>query len=186
MFSRPQESLPAYKTKSSRRRDNAILSLMRKRLIREAPAASKADEQKWLALDALAAVEVTSEDSAHPVESALLPAAGGTGWRAAAAGEQTLRIVFDAPQRVSRIRLVFEETEAARMQEFVLRWLPAGELSWQEIVRQQYNSSPSETTREVEEYKAQLSGLATLELVIVPDVQRRNAMASLKELRLAA
>ena len=29
--------------------------------------------QRWLNLDALAQVEVTSEDAAHPIESGLLP-----------------------------------------------------------------------------------------------------------------
>jgi hypothetical protein len=159
---------------------------MRKRLIGQAADTSRVDEQQWLPLDALAAVEVTSEDAAHPIESALIADAGGSGWRAAAPGEQTLRLVFDTPQRVSRIRLVFEETERTRMQEFVLRWSPAGEVGSREIVRQQYNFSPPETTREVEEYKVQLSSLATLELVVVPDVQRGNAVASLQELRLAS
>ena len=41
--------------------------------------------QHWLNLDALAQVEVTSEDAAHPIESGLLPGTE-SGWRAAQPG----------------------------------------------------------------------------------------------------
>ena len=56
----------------------------------------------------LAEVEITSEDAAHPIESALLP--GSTsGWRAAEPGKQTIRLLFANPQRLRRIWLNFEE-----------------------------------------------------------------------------
>ena len=159
---------------------------MRKRLIGQQPGgAPRIDEKQWLRLDALAAVEVTSEDAAHPIESALLPGGDGSGWRAAASGEQRVRILFDTPQPVRRIRLVFEETETARMQEFALRWSTPGEVGWREIVRQQYNFSPTQTTTEVEDYNVHLSEVAVLELVIVPDVEHARAPASLKQMRIA-
>jgi len=41
-------------------------------------------------------------------------------------------------------------------QEFVLRWSPDGGHSFREIVRQQWNFSPPDTTREVEEYQVEL------------------------------
>jgi hypothetical protein len=131
-------------------------------------------------------VEITSEDPAHPIESALVLNAGGFGWRAATAGEQTLRIRFDRPQRVSHIRLVFEEREEARMQEFVLRWSSAGAPDFREILRQQYNFSPLVTTTEVEDYDVELTGVLAIDLIILPDVQRGNARASLKHFRLAS
>ena len=52
-------------------------------------------------------------------------------------------------------------------------------------MRQQWNSSPPGTIREVEEYQVDLSGVAVLELVIVPDISRGSARASLKSLRLS-
>ena len=122
----------------------------------------------WLDVDKAAVVEVTSEDAAHPVESALLQG-DKCGWRAAGPGPQTIRLVFDKPQKLRRIWLKFEETEIKRTQEFVLRWSPDGGRSYREIVRQQWNFSPPETERETEDYAVELSGVTTLELNIVPD-----------------
>ena len=157
---------------------------MRKHLIAPIPQSAPALNEGWLDLDGAAVVEVTSEDKEHPVESALVP--GETrGWRAAASGTQTVRLIFDEPQRLIRIALAFEETETERTQEFVLRWSGDGGRSFREIVRQQWNFSPPSTSREVEEYRVELSGVNVLELVIVPDISGGVAYASLKSLRLS-
>ena len=132
----------------------------------------------------LAQVELTSEDAAHPIDAALMPSAG-SGWRAAQAGEQTIRLLFDEFQRVRRIQLVFQEDQQARTQEFVLRWSPDGGQSYREIVRQQYNFSPPGVTHEFEDYAVDLAGVATLELRIVPDISGGEARASLAQLRIA-
>src|SRR2546425_12703375 len=104
--------------------------------------------------------------------------------RAADPGSQTIRLIFDQPQRLRRISLVFEENEIKRTQEYVLRWSPDGGRSFREIVRQQWNFSPPDTVREVEEYQVELSDVTTLELIIVPDNSGGAARASLKSLRL--
>ena len=157
---------------------------MRKRLITPSSQTGTPRDEGWLDLDRLAVVEVTSEEKGYPVESALV--AGGTrGWRAADSGTQTIRLIFDQPQRLKRIALVFEETDTSRTQEFVLRWSGDAGRSFREIVRQQWNFSPPNTNREVEEYQFNLSGVTVLELIIVPDISRGSAHASLKSLRLS-
>jgi hypothetical protein len=158
---------------------------MRKRLITLKTQDTPAPNEDWLDLDSAAVVEVTSEEKGYPVESALI--SGETqGWRASDSGTQTMRLIFDVPQQIKRIWLVFEETEAKRTQEFVLSWFPEGGHSFREIVRQQWNFSPPETTRETEDYRVELSEVTVLELVIVPDKSRgATARASLKSLRLA-
>jgi hypothetical protein len=157
---------------------------MRKRLITPIPQKAPSLDEGWLDLDRGAVVEVTSEEKEYPVEAALV--AGETrGWRAADSGTQTIRLIFDEPQRLTRIALVFEETETTRTQEFVLRWSADGGHSFREIVRQQWNFSPPNTTREHEEYHVQLSDVTVLELVIVPDISRGAARASLKSLRVS-
>jgi len=157
---------------------------MRKHLIAPIPQSAPALNEGWLDLDRAAVVEVTSEDKEHPVESALV-SREMRGWRAADSGSQTIRLIFDEPQRLARISLVFEETETERTQEFVLRWSGDGGRSFREIVRQQWNFSPPNATREVEEFQVALSAVTVLELVIVPDISRGAARASLRSLRLS-
>jgi hypothetical protein len=157
---------------------------MRKRLIPPIPQDAPSLDEGWLNLDGVAVVEITSEEKEYPVEAALV-SGEMRGWRAADSGTQTIRLIFDEPQRLTRISLVFEETETERTQEFVLRWSPDGGRSFREIVRQQWNFSPPDTVREVEEYQVELSDVTVLELIIVPDNSRGAARASLKSLRLS-
>jgi hypothetical protein len=157
---------------------------MRKRLISQIPPSPPLSDEDWLDVERLAQVEVTSEEAAHPIESALLPGEQ-SGWRAAQPGKQTIRLVFDQPQRLRRIRLIFVEAESTRTQEFTLRWSPDGGRSYQDIVRQQWNFSPSAATREVEDYQVELSRVTILELTIVPDQRGGDARASLAQWRLA-
>ena len=157
---------------------------MRKRLIDPGPGKGAAPEPEWLNLENLAQVEITSEDAGFPIESALLPSTG-LGWRAAQSGEQTIRLLFNEPLRLKRIHLVFQEDEKERTQEFVLRWSPDGGQSYREILRQQYNFSPPEAARELEDYYLDLDGVTALELKIVPDISGGSARASLAQLRVA-
>lgn len=154
---------------------------MRKRIIPPTPDA--AADGEWLDLDALAEVEITSEDPERPIEDALLPGAA-TGWRAAGPGEQTVRLLFAEPPALRRILLEFVEPDHERTQEFALRWSPDGE-TFHEIVRQQWNFSPQGSTGEVEDVSVDLIGVRVLELTITPDLGGGDVRASLAGLRLA-
>src|ERR1039457_7128562 len=144
---------------------------MRKRLITPIPQNVPLPDEGWLNLDGAAVVEVTSEEKDYPVESALVSGAMRV-WRPADSDTQPRRLTFGEPQRLTRIALVFEETEKQRTQEFVLRWSGDGGRSFREIVRQQWNFSSPNTSREVEEYQFDLSGVTVLELIIAPDISR--------------
>ena len=157
---------------------------MRKYIIGHGPREVSATEQGWLDLELLAQVEITSEDSDYPIESALIPGTG-PGWQAGQPGEQTIRLLFDEPLKLRRIHLEFHEGERERTQEFVLRWSADGGRSYREIVRQQYNFSLPGATREVEDYEVNLDGVTVLEMKIVPDIGKGSAVASLAELRVA-
>jgi hypothetical protein len=157
---------------------------MRKRMIQQVAEGRAPAGESWLDLEHLAQVEITSEAAGHPIESALLSGTG-PGWRAAQPGEQTIRLLFDAPQRLDRVRLQFHEDAQERTQEFVLRWSPDGGRSYREIVRQQFNFSPAGGTRQVEDYGLTLEGVTALELKIVPDISGGGACASLERLQLA-
>lgn len=143
-----------------------------------------ATNDDWLDLERLAEVEVSSEDPEHPIESALVPGQD-RGWRAAEPGEQLLRILFDQPQRLRRIWLRFAEPSSERTQQFTLRWRPADGSATREIVRQQWTFSSPGALQETEDYRVELSGVAQLELSIVPDVRGGAVRASLEAVRLA-
>jgi len=158
---------------------------MRKRIITQVEQESELQNQKWLNIEELAEVEMTSEDAAHPIESALLPCDAPAGWRASEPGRQTIRLVFASPQRIERIWLKFVETDTERTQEFVLRWSADRGHSFQDIVRQQWNFSSQGATSETEDYRLDLMDVTVLELIIIPDISLGDAYSSLYRLRLA-
>ena len=158
---------------------------MRKRLIGAVRPNTPPAEQNWLNVESMAEVEITSEDAAHPIESALLPGAS-SGWRAAGPGTQTIRLLFAQPQQLRCVHLHFEESAIERTQEYVLRWSPDGGQSFREIVRQQWNFNPQGATSEVEDHRVELKGVTLLELSITPHIGGgQHAFASLAQLRIA-
>lgn len=150
---------------------------MRKELITN-PTTFQTASEDGIDLEHIAIVEVTSEDKDFPIESAL-SLHHGQGWRASKPGAQTIRLLFDKPQEIRRISLVFEEEKEARTQEFVLR----SGAPFRELVRQQWNFSAPASTRETEDYQVGLSDVRVLELTIVPNISGGASHATLKSLR---
>jgi len=157
---------------------------MRKRIIERGHQEVPETEYHWLNLENMVQVEITSEDAAHPIESALV-SGSGSGWRAAESGEQTLRLLFDSPQGIELIHLAFHEDERERTQEFVLRYSTDEGQTYHDIARQQYNFNSPDSTRELEDYRVDLAGVAAVELCIIPDISGGSARASLAEWRIA-
>jgi hypothetical protein len=157
---------------------------MRKHQISSTPPSVAPSGQAWLDVQRTASVELTSEENGYPIESALL-GTDGCGWRAASPGTQIIRLIFDEPQKLWRIRLVFEDSENTRTQEFVLRWSSDAGRSFREIVHQQWNFSPPDSVQETEDYTVELSNVTILDLIIVPDSSGGEVRASLASLRLA-
>jgi hypothetical protein len=157
---------------------------MRKRIVGQMPIDIPAKSAgTWIDLEQIATVEVTSEDPGFPIESVFN--AIGPGWRALEKGEQRIRIIFDQPAIIKRIRLRFDEAEVERTQEFSLSWSSAEGDPLHEIVRQQWNFSPAGSNSEVEDYQVDLHGVSALQLVINPDLGGRAAPATLREWRIA-
>jgi hypothetical protein len=144
---------------------------------------ASAENLDWLELGTLVNAEATSEDPAHPITAALGPASSG-GWKALHEGTQTIRLVFNEPQRIKRIRLEFHETEVERTHEFVLRWSPDRGHSYKEIVRQQFNFSPAGATTECEDFNVDLDGVTRLELSIIPNISGLGARATVHRIRI--
>src|SRR5215472_6757259 len=156
---------------------------MRKTLLSPTDSSSAALGYERLDLAQAARVEVSSEAEGYPVEGALLKDVQG-GWRASEPGIQTIRLLFDHPQTIRVIQLVFKEKELARTQEFVLRWLPQGTSAWEDVVRQQWNFSPPITENECEHYNVDLPLATGLELSVRADISGGETRASLESLQL--
>lgn len=157
---------------------------MRKTLTPHAPSASP-ELADALDLEAIAQVEVSSEDPAHPIESALIASAVPGGWRAADPGPQRIRVIFDKPVQITTVHLCFREETVSRTQEFVLRWSDSAAGPFHNVLRQQYHFSPPGTVAELENYRVELRGVKVLELHLVPDISGGPAHATLERLRLA-
>jgi len=156
---------------------------MRKRITKPLSPATTEEIGDWLDLEQLAEVEVTSEDANAPIEG-VFALRNPMGWRAASEGEQTIRLLFDAPQNLHRIEVLFIEEARERVQEFVLRW--ATEVGpFREIVRQQFHFSPGGAVRELESFSVSLTNVRVLELHMIPDRSGGDAIATLAEMRVA-
>jgi hypothetical protein len=140
--------------------------------------------QGWLDLEQIATIEVTSEEPNFPIES-VFNSVNGVGWRTSQKGLQRVRIIFDQPITLRRIQLHFLEPELGRTQEFSIRWSSAEGGPSKEIIRQQWNFSPTGSTREVEDYEVSLYRVAVLELAITPGLIQAEAPATLAKWRVA-
>jgi len=161
-----------------------VVFMRKNKKVTRVPESIPAPDQGWLDVEQAASVEVSSEDENYPIESALL-GDQKRGWRASEPGSQTIRLIFDSPQRLRRIWLAFEDSEVSRTQEFVLRWSSHVGEPFREIVRQQWNFSSPGGIREIEDYAVDLVEVGMLELTIVPDKSGGEARASLAKMRLS-
>ena len=135
----------------------------------------------WLDLQEIASAEISSEDPSHPFENALQ---GKGGWRAADPGPQVIRLNFDEPQSIRRIRVEFREEHRERAQEFAL-FASSAANPRREIVRQQWTFSPGGSATEVEDYSVDLPATLSLELEIDPGRHDKSAMATLESISVA-
>ncbi len=136
----------------------------------------------WIDLEHLASLEISSEDPAHPFEDALR-GQETEGWKAADPGPQTIRLSFDVPRQVRRIRLEFRESRVERSQEFSLAAVSAQQK--REILRQQWSFSPTGSKVEVEDFTVNLADVSMIELSIDPGRHDQQAFASLQSIAIA-
>ena len=155
-----------------------------RKIVKSADLQSGTEKATWLDVGAIAQVEVTSEDSQYPIESAFAEGTTG-GWRASEQGKQTIKLFFDEPQQIRRIWLQFVEVANERTQQFTLQWSKDKTDALRPLFQQQWNFSPSGSTSQIEDYKVQLDGVWMFQLVIDPDISRGTAVATLEKWRLS-
>ena len=119
--------------------------MLRKLIIKPHPATPDSTPGEIDIAD-VATVLVTSEAPDHPIDLAfdLDRGPGGTRWIAGEPGEQTVTLAFDAPQTINQILLEVEEPEVARTQELHLSLSCDGGRTYRELLRQEFNFSPTE------------------------------------------
>jgi hypothetical protein len=136
----------------------------------------------WLDVKTLSRIEATSEDSRYPIQSAF--EMDGHGWRAVEVGEQTIRLIFDEPQRIKRIQLCFMESDVERTHKFTLHWSPDQTVEMRPLLEQEWNFSPTGSTVEIENYEADLAGVRILQLVVSPGSGSGNDVATMASCRI--
>ena len=141
------------------------------------------EEGNWLDLEAVAAVEVSSEAPGFPVEGALVPSSKA-GWQAASTGEVQIQLRFDTPVDIAQVLLQVIDPEHERSQEWSLRAHLSGGTE-RELFRQGWNFSPGGSTEQREVYTVNLNGVRSLTLTIDPDRGRNRYPATLAAWRVS-
>ena len=157
--------------------------MLRKQLLKDGPLpSSRRSAEKDIT--AIATVLVTSEDPHHPIDN-VFDGNGGKGashWMAAVSGEQRVILAFDAPQAIRGVHLEVEEKEVQRTQELSLSVSRDGGRTYDELLRQEYNFSPPQTTFEPEQWSVNAEGVTHLQLVVKPDKGGKACRATLTSL----
>jgi hypothetical protein len=95
-----------------------------------------------------------------------------------------IRLNFDHPQSIRRIRVEFREQTRERSQEFAL-FASSAAFQRRQLVRQQWTFSPGGSAIEVEDFSVDLTGVLSLELEIDPGRHDKQAIATLESLTIA-
>ena len=135
----------------------------------------------------VATVQVTSEEADHPIDNAFdhNRGPGGSRWIAAGPGEQALILLFDSPQTIRKIGLEVEDLAVSRTQELSVSVSSDGGRTYRELVRQEFNFSPPDTTFEREIWSTAATAVTHLRVEIKPDKGGRMGRATLTSLTLA-
>lgn len=133
-----------------------------------------------------ATVLVTSERPDHPIDyicdGQFGP--GSTRWIAEQPGDQTVVLAFDRARDIQTLSLEIEEKEVSRTQELTLSTSRDGGQTYREVLRQEFNFSPSGTTFEHEEWRLAAEGITNVRVWIRPDKGGKPYCASMTSLAL--
>ena len=160
--------------------------MLRKQIIPK-PSGESASLEGEIPIADVATVQVTSEQAGHPIDNAFdeRRGPGGSRWVADAPGEQTVILVFDSPQTIRKIGVEAEELAVSRTQELAVSVSSDGGRTYRELVRQEFNFSPPDTTFEREIWSTAATAVTHLRVEIKPDKGGRLGRATLTSLTLA-
>jgi hypothetical protein len=160
--------------------------MLRKEILTRRPVESTLSNPQ-IPVAEVATVQVTSEQVDHPIDSVFddRRGPGGSRWIADGPGEQTLVLVFDAPQAIRIVSLEVEEPSVSRTQELSVAVSSDGGRSYRELMRQEFTFSPPGTTFEREVWSVAADGVTHLRIDVKPDKGGRIGQATLTSLSLA-
>mgnify|MGYP001567813906 CR=1 FL=1 len=144
---------------------------LRKRIAAQPEEVKNQKEGRILDLINSAEVIFTSESESHPMDN-LVDGSRGRGssqWIAGTSGPQVLIFKFDTPQHITEIVYEIEETKDTRTQELLLEASTDAGKNYRELVRQEYNFSPSGSTFQKEVVTLNIPGATNIKMTIKPD-----------------
>ena len=143
--------------------------MLRKRVIPK-PSQGPLPLEGEISIADVATVQVTSEQTDHPIDHAfdLSRGPGGSRWIAGGPGEQSVTLVFDRPQTIRRIGIEVEELAVSRTQELSVSVSSDGGRTYRELIRQEFNFSPPGTSFERELWSVSAGAVTHLRLEIKP------------------
>lgn len=161
---------------------------MRKEIVGSEPLNTRSTINGELDVVNIATVQLTSEDSAHPIENAFdqQQGKGASYWAAAVAGPQTITLVFDQPQAIRKIQLEIEEVETSRTQVLQVSVSYNGGQSFEKVLQQDYTFSPPGTTLQREDWTVNLEQVTHFRLHIIPDRDDQGGIAKFNSLILSS
>ena len=109
--------------------------MLRKQVILKRPVEPASFEGE-IPVAEVATVQVSSEQSDHPIDNVFDSSRGpgGSRWIADEPGEQTLILAFDSPQKIRRVGLEVEELSVSRTQELSASFSSDGGQTYRELV----------------------------------------------------
>jgi hypothetical protein len=155
--------------------------MLRKQVLQ--PVGSQSSGREISIADA-ATVLVSSELSDHPIDYMCdgQRGPGSTRWIAEQPGDQTVVLAFDTARNIDTVTLEIEEREVSRTQELTLAISRDRGQTYEEVLRQEFNFSPSGATFEHEEWRLAAEGITSLRLWIRPDKGGKPCRASITSL----
>lgn len=167
--------------------ETARIKEMRKEIVDSETLNPRSTTNGELDIVNIATVQLTSEDSDHPIENVFKPqqGKGASYWLAASSGSQTITLVFDQPQAIGKIQLEIEELETSRSQVLQISVSHNGGQSFEKVLEQDYTFSPPGTTFEREDWTVNLEQVTHFRLKIQPDRDHHQCVAKLSSLVLS-
>lgn len=123
----------------------------------------------------MASVEVSSETSLFPIDNVFdaQRGPGGSCWVASEAGEQTVLVTFDSPQRLRSVRLEVEERTNTSTQHVKVSTSTDAGKSYNELTARDFTFSPYGATFGEETWPVAIEHVTHVRLQVTPGQRTR-------------